>query len=66
MQRRPQGLDPTQSNCGFPSQLFALLEQVEDDGMAHVVSWQPHGRAFKVHRKQQFVDDVLPLYVQTL
>lgn len=63
MQQQTPGPNVAHSNRGFPSQLFAMLEQVEEDGMSHIVSWRPHGRAFKVHRKAQFVENVLPLYV---
>jgi HSF-type DNA-binding len=63
MQRRQSGPQPIPSRRGFPSQLYAMLEEVEVDGMTHVVSWQPHGRAFKVHRREQFVEHVLPMYV---
>jgi hypothetical protein len=49
----------------FPERLFEMLEQVDLIGMAHVVSWQPHGRAFLVHRPQEFVAEVMPRYVQS-
>jgi HSF-type DNA-binding len=52
---------PARSNRSyFPTQLYALLQQAEDDGMASIVSWQPHGHAFKVHCKEQFEQIVLP------
>lgn len=44
----------------FPLKLHSVLEQVEMDGLAHVVSWQPHGRCFVVHKPQEFVDHVMP------
>lgn len=46
----------------FPERLFEMLEQVDLIGMAHVVSWQPHGRAFLVHRPQEFVAEVMPRF----
>jgi hypothetical protein len=44
----------------FPVQLFIMLREVEADGLSHIVSWQPHGRAFLVHDKEEFVNQVIP------
>jgi hypothetical protein len=33
-----------------------MLENVEKDGYDHVVSWQPHGRCFVVHKPKEFVE----------
>jgi hypothetical protein len=45
----------------FPVKLHYMLSELEKDGMDDVVSWQPHGRCFLVHKQQQFVEQVLPL-----
>jgi hypothetical protein len=61
-QRYPE--EPTQPNRGeenFPVKLHYMLTELENDGMADIVSWQPHGRCFLVHKQQQFVEQVLPL-----
>jgi hypothetical protein len=39
-----------------------MLERIEEDGYAHVVSWQPHGRCFVVHNPSKFVSEVMPIY----
>jgi hypothetical protein len=44
----------------FPLKLHAVLDQVEADGLAHVVSWQAHGRCFVVHKPKEFVDHIMP------
>ena len=44
----------------FPERLHEVLLQVEMDGLAHIISWQPHGRAFVVHKPREFVDYVMP------
>jgi hypothetical protein len=44
----------------FPVQLYSMLREVEGDGLSHIVSWQPHGRAFLVHDKEAFVNQVIP------
>ncbi len=46
----------------FPVKLHIMLQQIEDDGLAHIVSWQPHGRCFVVHEPKQFVKQVMPHY----
>jgi hypothetical protein len=45
----------------FPVKLHYMLNELEKDGMDNIVSWQPHGRCFLVHKQQQFVEEVLPL-----
>jgi hypothetical protein len=45
----------------FPVKLHYMLNELEKDGMDDIVSWQPHGRCFLVHKQQQFVEQVLPL-----
>jgi hypothetical protein len=34
------------SSVRFPDKLHAVLEQTENDGLADIISWQPHGRCF--------------------
>lgn len=46
----------------FPQVLHNMLQEVEEAENGDIVSWQPHGRAFRVHRKTEFVDTVLPQY----
>jgi hypothetical protein len=50
------------SNLNFPDQLHYILSEVKNDGLSHVVSWQPHGRCFKVHDQKLLVDKVLCRY----
>lgn len=57
-------LDSAQQNplvASFPMKLYMMLEQVEADGNAHIVSWQPHGRCFVVHEPELF-KELLPRY----
>ena len=49
-------------NVLFPTKLHEALDQIEADGLASVISWQPHGRAFVVHKPKEFVVLVLPKY----
>lgn len=49
-------------NAAFPVKLHETLSQIEADGMNGIVGWMPHGRAFKIHKQQEFIDEVLPRY----
>lgn len=46
----------------FPQALHEMLQAAEPSGFQEIVSWQPHGRAFRVHDKKQFVSRILPVY----
>eukprot|EP00980_Cylindrotheca_fusiformis_P024154 scaffold11571_cov122-Cylindrotheca_fusiformis.AAC.17 len=45
----------------FPVKLHEMLRQLELDGHADIISWQPHGRCFVVHKPADFVP-LLPKY----
>lgn len=46
----------------FPVKLHSMLDAIERDGYASIVSWQPHGRCFVVHKPKEFVDHIMPKY----
>jgi len=48
----------------FPIKLHEILGQIEHDGYGHVVSWQPHGRCFVVHKPKEFVKHIMPTYMK--
>jgi hypothetical protein len=64
--------EPQEADCGqrrrggvaisFPLKLHAVLDQVEADGLADVISWMEHGRCFVIHNAKEFVDHVMPHY----
>jgi hypothetical protein len=45
----------------FPVMLHYMLDELVKDGFDDIVSWQPHGRCFLVHKQQLFVEQVLSL-----
>jgi hypothetical protein len=45
----------------FPMKLHAMLDGVLREGLEEWCSWQPHGRAFVVHKPKEFVT-LLPKY----
>jgi hypothetical protein len=57
--RRPQGKE-----LFFPDRLYLLLEMSETRAWTDIVSFQPHGRSFRVHDKAQFVEKLLPICLQ--
>jgi hypothetical protein len=44
----------------FPVQLHYLLGEMESDGMGDIIGFAVHGRAFKVHKVDRFVEEILP------
>jgi hypothetical protein len=45
----------------FPLKLHDMLDKAVTDNYAHIVSWQPHGRSFLIHKPKEFEKIVLPL-----
>jgi len=50
------------SQPSFPVKLHELLGEIEADGYGFILSWLPHGRSFKIHKQQEFLDVILPQY----
>jgi hypothetical protein len=50
------------TNVKFPLKLHELLDNAERDGIADIVSWQIHGRAFTIHNQKEFSLRVMPQY----
>lgn len=48
----------------FPIQLHEMLESIEQHGYGHVISWQPHGRCFVIHKKQEFINHIMPAFMK--
>jgi hypothetical protein len=45
----------------FPLKLHYILSQEEVSG---IISWQPHGRSFKLHNPEKFLEQVMPLHFE--
>jgi len=52
----------THSKSSFPKKLHQMLYDSERNGTESIVSWQPHGRAFRVNDVEKFVKNFLPKY----
>lgn len=50
----------------FPLKLHDMLENIEllEPELAYIISWQPHGRCFLVHKPKLFADLVLSRFFQ--
>lgn len=50
----------------FPSKLYKMLDHIhsKEPELAEIVSWQPHGRCFLVHKPKAFADNVLAMFFQ--
>ena len=47
------------SDRNFPARLHAMLS---DENFSHIISWMPHGRAWKVIDKDLLVEEVIPKF----
>ena len=50
------------SEHAFPWKLHDMLSAAQSEHFHDVVSWEPNGLSFKVHRIEDFVQQILPLY----
>lgn len=55
------GKSKTDEN-NFPARLHYMLQELEKDGLEHIISWRPHGRAFIVSDQEAFAKEILPLW----
>lgn len=46
----------------FPQRLHFMIECAEKYDYADIVSWLPHGRAFKIHNRRRFTVEVIPRF----
>lgn len=46
----------------FPWKLHEMLDASYEEGNEWIVSWQPHGRSFTVHKPKIFVEKIMPTY----
>jgi hypothetical protein len=46
----------------FPQKLYRMLQDVEEQGKTHIVSFLPHGRALAIHDMEAFTVEILPKY----
>ena len=54
--------DEVSTRWEFPIKLYGMLDDVENENNQSIVSWMPHGRAFKVHDRVEFENKIMPRY----
>lgn len=52
--------DQSTSSLIFPLKMHQLLQEAENRGESHIISWLPDGRSFKVHDKKTFTNQIMP------
>lgn len=52
-------LGSSATGARFPLKLHSILRAIEDEGYGDIISWQVHGRAFKIHKAEDFKEKVL-------
>jgi hypothetical protein len=50
------------SKLPFTWKLYEMLEDVEENGQNHIISWVNNGKGFRVHKMDLFVKDIIPTY----
>jgi hypothetical protein len=53
---------PPMSAQAFPGRLHTMLEMASQNNFEDIVSWQPCGKAFKVHDTKRFAESIMPTY----
>lgn len=51
-----------QADATYLKKIHEMLEAAEKEGFQNVVSWLPNGRGFKIHKKQEFADKIMPRF----
>ena len=51
-------------HMSFPRALHAMLDFVAQSDQTDIVSWNPHGRAFTIHKPEAFTNLLIPKYYQ--
>jgi hypothetical protein len=54
--------EPDTSTANYVLRVHDMLEDAQADNFSDVISWQSHGRAFKIHQPEKFYREILPKY----
>ena len=49
-------------STAFPGLLYFILQNSEAEGFSGLISWQPHGRSFRIHDQNGFSEQVMMKY----
>lgn len=54
--------DDTFTSMSFPCKMYSLLEDAETFGFESIISWQPGGKSFTLHKPEIFATTVMQSY----
>lgn len=46
----------------FPSKLFRMMKEVEENEQGDIISFTPNGRAISIHQPEAFENEIIPIY----
>jgi hypothetical protein len=52
----------TTLTCTFPITLHKMLQNAEQNDFQDIVSWNSTGTSFKVHKRREFAERIMPVY----
>mmetsp|Transcript_43863 Transcript_43863/g.105831 ORF Transcript_43863/g.105831 Transcript_43863/m.105831 type:complete len:806 (+) Transcript_43863:274-2691(+) len=64
----PAGIEQKMPGSGgsadstYVMRIHEMLEDADREGNTDVVSWQTHGRSFRIHKESEFVNKIMPRY----
>lgn len=50
---------------GLPQTMHILLEEAEAAGQGDIISWEANGTAFRIKKKDDFIQKLMPRYFDT-
>ena len=62
LKKSPAMISQQGSDMAFPWKIHEMLDRIERDDKQSIVSWMPSGKSFKVHKREAFSKEILPLY----
>ena len=57
--------NPATSSSHFPTKLHQMLDEAEEKGHSHVISWCPDGKSFRIHNPQGMLPILSEYFRQT-
>ena len=51
------------ASSSFPGTLYFILQESDGASTNEIVGWKPHGRCFRIHNEERFVEEIMSRYV---
>lgn len=62
LSKNRRNVQTTKKAAIFSTKLYTMLQGVEEDGHASIITWNADGKSFKMQDLKKFVKDILPNY----